>query len=146
MRLPALAKQLPALLIFALFVSSGLRGIDFGYHWDEGGWQFLPVKQMVSSGVLVVCYFISPSFSLWVVLLPALGTGIRAGLDGASVREVQGVMVSEFDRPEYLLTVRTLFLLISALAIVWVYLAVRVIGGKWWEATIACAALGLSWE
>ena len=146
MRLPALAKHLPALLICALFVTSGLRGIDFGYHWDEGGWQVLPVKQMVSSGVLVPRSFIYPSFSLWVVLLPALDTGVRAGLSGRSAREVQRAMVSEFDRPEYLLEVRTLFLLISALAIVWIYLAVLVIGGKWWEATIACAALGLTWE
>ncbi len=146
MRPSTLTRHLPALLICALFVTSGLRGIDFGFHWDEFKWQIRPVQVMVTSGVLVPHSYIYPSGALWLVLLPALDTGIRAGLDGRPVREVQRVMASDFDRPEYLLAVRTIFLLVSALAIVWVYLAALTIGGSWWEATIASAALGLSWE
>jgi hypothetical protein len=146
MRLSALARHLPVVLVFVLFVGTGLRGIDFGYHWDEGAWQIYPVKEMVTSGVLLPRTFIYPSFALWVTLAPALDDGVRAGLEGRSARGVQRAIANQFDRPEYLFEVRGLFLVVSALAIVWIYLAVLAGGGVWWEALFASAALGLSWE
>src|SRR5205814_5228839 len=38
------------------------------------------------------------------------------------------------------------FLVVSALGIIWVYLAGWVLTHRWWQATLAAAILGLSWE
>lgn len=43
----------PPLLLFVLFVATGLRGRDFGHHWDEVEWQLKPVRQMAETGLLV---------------------------------------------------------------------------------------------
>ncbi|MBK7863801.1 MAG: glycosyltransferase family 39 protein [Archangiaceae bacterium] len=134
------------MLIIAVFVGSGLRGIDFGFHWDEPEWQIRPVKAMVQSGVLLPRQYIYPSLARWVALSPALVTGVKAGLAGRGFREVQAAMVADFDQPDYLFRVRTLFLIISALTIVWIYLAALAIDRAWWKALLAAGAFGLTWE
>jgi 4-amino-4-deoxy-L-arabinose transferase-like glycosyltransferase len=46
----------------------------------------------------------------------------------------------------YLLRVRTVFLLITSLSVLWVYLIVLHWRGSWVEALLASAFLALSWE
>ena len=65
---------------------------------------------------------------------------------GGGVRQILGAMGSAIDAPDYLLQARSVFLVVSALGIVWVYLAGWVLTGRWWQATLAAAILGLSWE
>ncbi len=55
-------------------------------------------------------------------------------------------MIRAINAPEYLLTARRLFVVVSALTIVWVYLAALVPRLKVWQATVAAAVMGLSWE
>jgi hypothetical protein len=143
----ALLIALPLAALTSVFTVSGLRGVDFGYHWDELDWQVHPVRDMVASGLILPRASIYPSLTKWLVLLPALPTGLRESLKPrADPRQVQRAMTEVISAPEYLLTVRRLFVVVCALAIPWVYGAALAFRRKWWEAFIAAAGVGLSWE
>jgi len=142
-----LLAALPPLALFVFFVVLGFRGIDFGKHWDEVEWQLEPVQQMVETGLLMPRATIYPAFSKWLILWPALFRGItkafEVGLDPAAV---QAAMLKTIRAPAYLLTARCLFVVVSGLTIVWVYLSALVLRLRIWEATVAAAVMGLSWE
>jgi dolichyl-phosphate-mannose-protein mannosyltransferase len=138
---------LPLAALVSIFTVSGLRGVDFGYHWDELDWQVNPVRDMVASGLLLPRASIYPSLTKWLVLLPALPTALRESLrPRPDPRRVQRAMTAVIAAPAYLFTVRRLFVLVCALAIVWVYGAALAFRRTWWEALIAAAGVGLSWE
>src|SRR6188768_3965426 len=73
----ALWIALPVLALFALFVTTGLRGVDYGWHWDEGDWHIKPSRQMVETGILLPKSYIYPSFDKWLVLIPSVVRGIQ---------------------------------------------------------------------
>ena len=137
---------LPPLLLMALFIVTGVRGVDLGYHWDEVDWQIRPVRDMVASGIVMPRAAIYPTLCKWLTLLPALPAGLLAILRGKDPRGVQAAIVAVLDRPNYLLTVRSMYVVVSAFAIPIVYGTVLVFRRKWWEAFIAAACVGLSWE
>jgi hypothetical protein len=137
---------LPPLLLVTLFVVTGLRGINFGEHWDERDSQLNQTRAMLANGVFLPPEYNYPGVGKMLVAVPALDDGLRALAHGASLREVFGAMVSAIDAPDYLLQARSVFLVVSALGIIWVYLAVWVLTRRWWQATLAAAMLGLSWE
>src|SRR5262245_33433461 len=110
------AAHVAALSIAILFTISGWRGVDFGYHWDEIDWQIKPVQEMVASGLMFPRASIYPSFGKWLILLPALPDGVRAGFeDGFEPRKMQAAMVATLSAPGYLLTARRLYVVVSAL-------------------------------
>jgi 4-amino-4-deoxy-L-arabinose transferase-like glycosyltransferase len=55
-------------------------------------------------------------------------------------------MLAVMDAPDYLLRVRAVFIAVSSLGILWVYLAAIVLRQRRWQALVAAACLGLSWE
>jgi len=126
-----------------LFVVSGLRGRDFGHHWDEVEWQLMPVRRMVERGHWMPPAEIYPGMARWLVLIPALPAGLVGLLRGEGFRSATAAKLA---LPDYLLDARSCFIVVSALAILWVYLAARAFGRPRWEATVAAAGLGLSWE
>jgi len=137
----------PVLGLMALFSITGIRGVDFGDHWDEVDWQIQPVRDMVNTGLLLPRASLYPSFGKWLTLLPAIPPALRAALKrGSSARDIQTAMIATVNRPNYLLTVRCVYILFSALAIAWVYCAALALRRPWWEAFIAATGLGLSWE
>jgi hypothetical protein len=137
----------PLLLLVVLFIQTGFYGIDFGYHWDEVDWQVRPVRDMVASGILVPRAAIYPTFCKWLTLLPAIPAGIVTALrETTTPRDAQAAMLAVLDGPQFLLTARRLYVVVSALAIVWTYLAALVLRRSKGEALIAAACLGLSWE
>jgi hypothetical protein len=137
----------PLVALVTIFTVSGLRGVDFGDHWDEVDWQIHPVRDMVASGLLLPRATIYPSMTKWLVLLPAVPAALRDFFfRGQDPHRVQQSMTAAIDAPAYLLTVRRLFVVVCALAIVWVYAAVLAFRRNWWEAFIAAAGVGLSWE
>ena len=137
----------PVVAMVALFTVTGFRGVDFGFHWDETDWQIKPVREMVASGILLPRAAIYPTFGKWLTFLPALPAGAKAALaKGADPRKVQAAMTAAIDEPTYLLKVRRLYVLVSAFAIVWIYAAVLALRRPPWEALVAAAGLGLSWE
>jgi hypothetical protein len=143
-----LLETLPLLALLILFNVSGLRGVDFGYHWDEVDWQVEPVHKMLKTGVLLPATYIYPSFCKWLIMWPALVHGVQAAIESAGdPNVVQAVMVAEMDSAQaYLLTARGLFIVISSLTLVWVYGAALAVRHRWWEALLAATSFGLSWE
>jgi 4-amino-4-deoxy-L-arabinose transferase-like glycosyltransferase len=137
---------LPPLLLITLFVVTGLRGIDFGYHWDERDWQLLAARTMVANGVLLSRPYTYPGFSKPLVMVPALRDALPLLGKGGGLRQIQAAMLTAFDAPGYLLRARSVFVVVSALAILWVYLAAWVLSGRLWQAMLAASLLGLSWE
>jgi hypothetical protein len=137
---------LPPLLLVALFVITGLRGIDFGFHWDERDSQLMQTRAMLANGVFLPPEYNYPGVGKILVAVPALDDGLRALARGATLHQIFSAMVSAIDAPDYLLKVRSVFLAVCALGIIWVYLAVWVLTRRWWQATLAAAILGLSWE
>jgi hypothetical protein len=137
----------PALALVAFFTVTGVRGVDFGDHWDEIEWQVQPVREMVNTGILLPRASLYPSFGKWLTLLPAIPSGIGVALKkGSSARDVQAAMIATVNPPRYLLTVRCVYIFFSALAIAWVYAAALALRRPWWEAFVAATGLGLSWE
>lgn len=143
----ALWITLPVLALFALFIVTGLRGVDFGWHWDEGDWHIKPVRRMVETGILLPKSYIYPSFDKWMVLLPAFIGGVRAAIDShGNTAAVQSAMLAMFDAGDYLLRVRSVFIVGSAFAILWTYGAGLALRYRPWEAFVAACGVGLSWE
>src|SRR5665213_3178634 len=106
----------PVLGLMALFSITGIRGVDFGDHWDEVDWQIQPVRDMVNTGLLLPRASLYPSFGKWLTLLPAIPPALRAALKrGSSARDIQTAMIATVNRPNYLLTVRCVYILFSAL-------------------------------
>lgn len=137
---------LPPLLLMTLFVVTGLRGINFGYHWDERDSELLPTRTMVASGIFLPHQYNYPGVGKMLVLTPSLDDGVRALWRGTTLRDALAAMLSAIDAPDYLLQVRSVFLTVSAFGILWVYLTVWVLTRRWWQAGLAAAILGFSWE
>jgi Dolichyl-phosphate-mannose-protein mannosyltransferase len=137
----------PVVALMLLFTVTGIRGVDFGFHWDEVGWQIQPVREMVSTGILLPHATIYPAFSKWLVLSAALPSGLQAALQmGINPRRIQAAMLAAIDAPNFLLTVRSVFIAFSSLSILWVYAAALALRRAWWEAVVAAACMALSWE
>ncbi|MEP6653452.1 MAG: glycosyltransferase family 39 protein [Myxococcales bacterium] len=137
----------PVGALLAVFLISGFRGVDLGPHWDEGRWQIDPARQMVESGIFLPRHYYYPSVGQWLVVLPAWPSLLKSAfLTGGSPTAMQAAMKASVDAPTYLFTVRKVFMVFSALAIIWNYSAVLALGRKHWEAAVAAAAMGLSWE
>src|SRR5688572_17906372 len=105
----------PIALMFALFIVTGWRGIDYGYHWDETAWQIKPVRDMVASGILMPRAAIYPTLGKWLTLLPAVPAGVKIAVKpNFDPRAAQAAMTAAVDEPGYLLRVRRLYVVVSA--------------------------------
>ena len=140
-------RALPMVAVFVVFVVSGMRGVNFGVHWDEVEAQMKPVRDMISTGILVPSASGYPSLSKFATLQATLPAGIKTWVKTkGNPHAVQAAMLAKFDEPGFILTVRRLYVVISAFTIVWVWAAVLALRRPWWEATAAAAAVGLCWE
>lgn len=139
--------SVPVLALVLLFSITGLRGVNYGYHWDEDGWHIAPAQLMVKTGVFLPKNYIYPSLDKYLVLLPAIPPGIRAAIDNAGQPlPIQAAMLKSMQQADFLLRVRGVFIVVSGLAILWMYGAAIALRHKPWEALVAAAGLGLSWE
>ena len=140
-------RALPIILLLLLFNVTGLRGVDYGYHWDEAGWHTGPARTMIQTGVLLPKSYIYPSLDKWLVILPAVPAAIQSVLEvGVRTLPIQTAMLAVMDAPDYLLRVRAVFIVVSSLGILWVYGAAMALGHRRWQALVAAACLALSWE
>jgi 4-amino-4-deoxy-L-arabinose transferase-like glycosyltransferase len=143
-------KVAPATLAFAfalLFVVTGLRGVDFGNQWDEVEWHLQPTRDMVASGVLLPHAYIYPALSKWLVLMPAVPSGVIAALAAnGDPHAIQAAMKTALDGADYLLSARRIFVVTSAFTILWVFGAAVALRRPRWEAVVAAASIALSWE
>ncbi len=137
----------PAFALWLLLVVTGLRGVDYGLHWDEGPFHLAPVRNAVASGILLPRSYIYPTFDKWLVLWPSLVVTLRTGLDTAfDTAKMQQAMLAAVDAPTYLLSVRRIFIVLSSLGVFWMYGAALALRMKWWVALLAASGIALSWE
>ena len=138
-----LLRHASVLLPLALLIGTGLWGLDFGLHWDERPWQIGPVKQMVQSGTLLPGYYTYPSFDYWLNLLVLAPDAAASPTAGENLRRH---LLRTLDSPAYLLRLRAVYLLITSLSLVWVYLLVLQRRDSWLEALFAASLVACSWE
>jgi hypothetical protein len=119
------------LAVLALLVGTGLWGLDFGYHWDEGKLVHA-LDRLHAEGAPLPTFYNYPSFSYWV-----------AAAVYAVAPPVSRIGVAD---PAFHLRVRVAFLLFSSAVLIWLFAAVVAAGGLPWEAATAVGMLGLSWE
>ena len=138
-----LRQCLPVLLPLAILIGTGVRGLDFGLHWDERPWQIGPVKSMVKSHTLLPGYYNYPSFDYWLNLLVLAPDVATARIAGESLGEH---LIHTLDSHSYLMRLRAVYLIITSLTLVWVYLIVLQHQGPWLEALFAASLVACSWE
>jgi len=126
-----------------ILVGTGMRGIDYGLHWDERPWQIGPVKHMVERRTLLPGYYNYPSFDYLLNLLVLSPDTVTARPPGESLRQH---LLHVLDSHAYVLRLRAIYLLITSLSIVWVYALVRQRGGSCPEALLAASLPACSWE
>ncbi len=133
-------KLLPVLLPLLIFIGTGLYGIDFGrQHPDEPFLLRETLRSLQTENFLPRLYNY-PSVSYWLTftgLVPEVGK-LLEGENAADLMQSLGY--------DYTLRVRAVFLLVSALAIVWVYLTVYTWRKSIGEALAAACIIGFSWE
>jgi len=148
--------MIPVLLPLFTLIGSGLRGLDFGMHMDELPGQIWPIRTMLRSQTLLPPGYTYPSFDYWVTgaaLIPEIFVAwpdeTGSVLHFSSGRRVPRIVKRVFEAVEshaYLLRVRTVFLVITSLSVLWVYLIVLHWRQSWVEALLSSAFLSLSWE
>ena len=104
----------PVLLPLIVLVGTGLRGLDFGLHWDERPWQIGPVKHMVQAHTFLPGYYNYPSFDYWLNLLVLAPDAAGSRIAGDNLREH---LLYTLDSHAYLLRLRAAYLLITSLTL-----------------------------
>lgn len=133
------------LILMGFHLWTGWRSVDFGYHWDE--YKLVDaVKESVRTGVLLPRWYNYPSLSYDVAVACAAPEVMGAVGTGGDIWRVSENAVKEISKPAYLLRLRKVFYLFATLSLLWVYLAVWQYGGNAWQALLAAALLGGSWE
>jgi|GEM_PF-1754726 len=159
-------RHLCVLPVFAIALLTGLRGLDYGTHFDEHH-LLNGAKQMFDSGLFLPRWYGYPTFSFYVALLPSLkylasyrdehespevlrlGKSYRGKLPKSTLQNAPTllhVFSTHVYTHEYLRNARAISLTISLLSIFWVYLAVWNWRKSWGESLLAAGLLGFSWE
>jgi hypothetical protein len=146
------ALVLPPVLLLIAFWSTSFYGLDFGTHWDENAAKFDSVRGSVNTGV-----FLQASESLegytyggvnylltWVGFTPELLQYLRKG---PVTREGLSAVISPINHSLPIrLRVRAIYLVVSSLSILWLFLLAIVLGRSRVEAFLGAAILSGSWE
>ncbi|MBL0059205.1 MAG: glycosyltransferase family 39 protein [Elusimicrobia bacterium] len=130
--------------VWGIAVFSGGWGVDFGFHWDEGmilRWVLWSVEHRTA----LPPSFLYPSL-LHIITLAFLlfqgWIGLVGGTREPFLQQLLEIALSQ----KFHFSLRLLTVFLSSLAIFWVAMAVWVWRKKPWEAVLAAALLGLSWE
>lgn len=145
-RAPHRLSWLWLLLPLTVFLWTGERGLDFGRHWDEP-LRVSSLSNALEHETLLPEAYNYPSVTFWAAfsaVLPeaARGVELRKKQRGAYLARLVAFVESE----AFLLRARRIFLWISSLSIIWVFLAVLSWRKRTAEALVAACTLGLSWE
>lgn len=145
-------------VVIGIFVATGVAGRDFGEHWDEKYWQIEMTREMIKTGTLLPRHYAYPSLSLWINLaavLPksvAVVTGALSGSGALSSGSAEGrkaqleAIFQYVDSQDYKIRLRTIYIVLSSLVLVWTYGLALVWGRSHFLAALAAAVLGSSWE
>jgi hypothetical protein len=146
-------------LVLAVFDVTGWVGLDFGYHWDEMI-HLGEVSRPIESGVFLPRTYLygSMTFDIGSILLlprtiPFLATASKNSHPdfGQPYQELvpnsrAAPLVAFAKSKDFLLRMRAVFLILTSLTGVWVFIAVRACKRSGWEAVFASAVILTSWE
>jgi hypothetical protein len=131
------------LLPLVMLIGTGLRGLDFGQHWDERHYQVGPMETMLRTRQPLPGYYGYPSLDYWIATAAVLPDALAELTRGPGARDR---VLSTIETHAFLLRLRTVFLGICALSVLWVYLLVLSWRDSVPEALLAATALATSWE
>jgi 4-amino-4-deoxy-L-arabinose transferase-like glycosyltransferase len=131
-------------LLFFLWV--GERGLDFGKHWDETlRWQ--SARHAIQEETLLPDSYKYPSVSFWVSMLALAPDAAEGASIGNKRRATYLEGLARVTRTEtYHLRLRSCFLWLSSLSLIWIWWLIWRWRRRWPEALLGALALGLSWE
>jgi hypothetical protein len=132
-------------LVLLVFIVSGLGGIDFGIHWDEGILLGGIEHSVLNATPLPDTYWYS-SLPHDMGLLSLFPDGLGYILSHHTLNGLKAHLVELVRAPAFLLRMRANTVLITSLACLWAYLGVFYWRRSGWEALLAAAGIGLSWE
>jgi hypothetical protein len=150
--------------LFILLVTQ-FMGIDFGTHWDEHV-HYAAAQKTIQTGVFLPGWYNYPSIPYWLLMGATIPEMVRGYEDAkqkfkrlediapAVCYKVNQQNIAEwakgvnrnFGTLEHVLRVRGVFIVVTALAVIWVYLVVLVMGNGWVEALLAASLQAFSWE
>lgn len=133
--------------VFIFVFVTGYRGIDFGGHWDEPV-MMRSVRRVVETGRLLPHRYNYPSMihhMVWLCLVPDVVAAVGK-VDGEAREKFRQRLAGKVMELPFAIRARTMFLVVTLLSLLWTYLVVFKCRGNWWEALLAAALLGLSWE
>ena len=146
-------------LLLGVFIVTGWIGLDFGFHWDEP-FAIEEVVRPLENGVFLPGSYNYPSmvFDIGTVALlprtiPFLAQIAKEAPPYYSqpyqelVPKQRVAPIAAFAKSTpFLLRLRFIFLVLTSLTGVWVFLAVRACKRSGWEAAFAAAVILTSWE
>ena len=145
------------LLPLTWFLWTGVRGIDYGEHWDEG-FQVQLTQRAVAEETLLPGWYNYPSVTYWLALASLSPEALSADYSEVHTRGPLGVgepvkglasikeeLTQAIQAPGFLLRMRGVFLFVSALTVLGVFLAARRRAGPW-ESLFAAGLVATSWE
>lgn len=146
---------LPVFIPLVILLATGIRGIDFGFHWDEGN-KFREASYGLEQGVLISTYYKKPSIMYYLTLVGLIPEipqylhllDLSGDADWQDDRPLQmfPAMAERVLENDYLIRTRIIMMSLASLSLVWVYITIYIWRKSWAEALVAACALGLSWE
>lgn len=149
-------------LLLGMFVLTGWKGRDFGRHWDERfnldqiirpltNGVFLPRNytypgMVFDIGTMALLPETIPFFIQTAKELPPSFPSYSSRYQEIVPNEKVAPLVAFASGKPFLLRLRVIFLVLTSLSGVWVFLAVRACKRSGWEAAFAAAVLLTSWE
>lgn len=141
-------KHLPFALLFLFSVWTGIVGVDFGHHWDEGRLTG-SIGHTIETGRPLPDWYNYPSLSYDLALT---ATGVVAavrealGVEPCAKTNLRECLRLTAATRDHVLNIRMVFLFVSLLGALWVYLATYLYTRSVLDALVAGGALATSWE
>lgn len=143
-------------LVMAILLFTTWRGLDFGEHYDEFH-VIASVQRSSQTGVLLPINYVYPALtydlSLLSLVVPIAEYLRTVGLPDspregvvAWGRQLRSHLYSYCASPHFYIVNRALVAVVSSAVLIWVYLLVIVWRKNPFEALLASAIVGLSWE
>ena len=156
----SVSRHIPICILIVFCMVVGIRGIDYGDHFDEGGYIDTTkrmLEQVGSGGSLLPHWYGFPSLIFYLGLLPIAPEAIikqisasqhSSSQSGSALSKLadQRIGSGGLKRYQYILKTRYISLLCYGISIILIYLIVLRMSGNWREAFSASAFFGLSWE
>jgi Dolichyl-phosphate-mannose-protein mannosyltransferase len=143
----------PLLPVLAGFLWIAFYGLNFGTHWDEPTAKFASIQQTLKTGVFVQggeTYGASYNYGgvnyllTWAGFAPEVA---RFLVEDSFTREAMSARIlPDLYAHHTRMRVRRIYLLVSALSIIWLYCLNLVLGRTRMEAFLGAAILAASWE